>query len=124
MTSCRPLMIDISEYGFQFRGYPVTIVSEGVMAVISDSDHGVEPELAWILQSAKDWATLSAGRGGPAMTDCPSGWFFESFISPPPEGGTIVLISRFDQDGYPLSYERWVDRHPGGQWAIYLPSEC
>ena len=99
-------MIDISEHGFQFRGYPVTVASEGVMALISDSDHGVEPELAWILGMAEDTA-------GP---DEPSGWLFKSFISPPPEGGTVVRIERFGGI-------RDTDRHEGGMWSIYLPGE-
>ena len=98
-------MIDISEYGFQFRGYPVTIASERIMALLRQDGHGVAYRLSWILRSAKDTAE----------PDEPSGWIFEAHLRTP--GKPIpVRIERFGGI-------RDTDRHEGGQWSVYLPSE-
>jgi hypothetical protein len=97
-------MIDISEYGFQFRGYPVTVASGGVMAMISGPEHDPAREIARILRGARD----SAGAGEP------SGWIFCS----PLGGGRTVCVERF---GGIRDLDQ--DRHEDGQWSIYLPSE-
>jgi hypothetical protein len=98
-------MIDISEYGFQFRGYPVTVASEGVMALLRRDGHGVACRLSWILQSATDTAEL----------DEPSGWIFEAQLGTPAKP-IPVWIERFGGI-------RDTDRHEGGQWSVYLSSE-
>jgi hypothetical protein len=94
-------VIDTSEYGFQFRGYPVTVASGAVMSIISGPGHEVARALARILREAKD--TAEPGE--------PAGWLFRSRV-----GTAIVYIERFGGI-------RETDRHEGAQWSVYLPSE-
>jgi hypothetical protein len=93
-------MIDIEYLGVMFRGFPVTDVSERVMAMLRDSGRDLEGELARILREAKE-------------PDESVDWLFKSRI------GTVdvrvELIQRFD--GRPA-------RYPGhGQYRISLVSE-
>ncbi len=91
-------MIDISGLGFQFRGYPVTIATEGAMALLAG---GVPSNLGRLLRESHDTA-------GP---DEPSGWIFESDVN-----GKVVWIGRFGG-------LRETGRHEGGQWSVYLPED-
>ena len=96
------MTIDASSAGFQFRGYPVTIISEGVEALLRCCGESTETGLAAILHTATDTAE----------PDEPSGWIFQSRAV----GGVTVWIERFGG-------MRERDRHEGGQWSVYLPSE-
>jgi hypothetical protein len=97
-------VIDISGLGFQFRGYPVTVASYGVMAMLRDPSRDVGREIARILREAKE---MGAGP------EEPSGWMFRSQI-----GHTPVYLERFGGI-------RDVDagRHEDGQWSLFLSSE-
>ncbi len=86
-------MIDITSYRLNFRGYPVTLVSEGVAAMLAESSHGPDCDLSWVLRQAKD--TAEAGD----VFD----WYFESSI-----------------DGRPVSIERFGEP---SQWSVFLPGE-
>lgn len=94
-------MIDVTGYRLNFRGYPVTVVSDGVAALLAESSHGPACDLSWVLRQATD----TAGPGEP------SGWYFTSDID-----GTPVMIERFGGI-------RSADRHAGGQWSVFLPDE-
>ena len=50
----RCTVIDISSLGIQFRGAPVTLVSEGVAALFHRCDQNVESGVGLILRTATD----------------------------------------------------------------------
>ena len=99
--------------GINFRGYPVTVVSDTVGQLLDQAATGLatfytHAEAAHMLilealGNAKD----TAGPGEP------SGWIFESILC-----GETVWIERFGGIRDLSS-----DRHDGGQWSIYLPEE-
>jgi hypothetical protein len=93
-------MIDVTSYRLNFRGYPVTLVSDGVAALLAESGHG-SAWLSWVLREAAD--TAEPGE--------PYGWLFSSDID-----GHVVQVERFggvrDDTG-----------HHDGQWSVYLPGE-
>jgi hypothetical protein len=94
-------MIDVTGYRLNFRGYPVTLVSDGVAALSQETGLGLGSALGPVLFLATDTA-------GP---DEPSGWMFTSELD-----GHEVWIERFGGI-------RDEDSHKGGQWSVYLPAE-
>ena len=86
-------MIDVTSYRLNFRGYPVTVVSDGVAELLAESSHGPDCDLSWVLRQAKD--TAEAGD----IFD----WYFESDID-----GTTVSIERFGDPS---------------QWSVFLAHE-
>ncbi len=102
------MALNVSNSGQIFRGYPVTVISEGaddVLARAVEAAPGTADVtlLLAMLRDAVDTAEL----------DEPSGWLFKSSI-----GGTEVWIERF---GGVRDLSN--DRHEGGQWSVYLPEE-
>ena len=98
-TPERCAVIDISSLGIQFRGAPVTLVSEGVGAILR-LVNDVALGLDLILSSA-------AEVGEPDESGC----IFQSRVF-----GVTVWLERFDctfEDGH----------HEGGRWSIFLPDE-
>ena len=96
-------MIDISAAGLQFRGAPVTLMSEGVETLLYRCGESVETGLTVILHAATDTAELEYLDG--------SGCIFRVRA-----GGETVWIERFGctfEDGH----------HEGGAWSVFLPSE-
>lgn len=91
-------VIDISSLGLQFRSAPVTLMSEGVQALLSRCGESVESGLGSILRMATDVE--------------PSGCILKSSAV----GGVTVWIERFG-----CTFEH--DRHEGGTWSVFLPSE-
>lgn len=96
-------MIDATQLALEFRGYPVTVISEGVAELLPGDYHAASESLLATLSSAQDTAE----------PDEPSGWIFESELA-----GKRIWIERF---GGIRDLDR--DRHEGGQWSVYLPSE-
>ncbi len=94
-------MIDVTGYRLNFRGYPVTAVSDDVAALLAESSHGPACDLSWVLHQATD--TAEPGE--------PSGWYFRSELA-----GHTVMIERFGGI-------RSAGRHDGGMWSVYLPDE-
>ena len=91
-------MIDISAAGFQFRGAPVTLMSEGVEALFRRCGQSVETGIGLILRTAADIES--------------SGCIVLSFAV----GDVAVWAERFGctfEDG----------RHEGGKWSVFLPRE-
>ena len=89
-------MIDISSAGFEFRGAPVTLISEGVEALFRRCGQSVEGGIDLILRTAAD------------IEDC----IVLSFAV----GDVAVWAERFGctfEDG----------RHEGGAWSVFLPRE-
>ncbi len=97
-------MIDISGLGVQFRGYPVTLLSEGAAQAIG-TGHWAQDDLTAALLRALRAARDTAEPGEP------SGWIFEADLD-----GTAVWVERFGG-------MRSQDSHEGGQWSVYLPAE-
>ncbi len=104
-------MIDVSSLELHWRGYPVTLVSDGVAARLRASSHPAGGVLHGVLQEAVDTAE----------SDEPSGWLFESHLAGFAHVGlpdAKVWIERFggvrDLD---------IGKHEDGQWSVYLPSE-
>ena len=95
----RCAVIDISSLGIQFRGAPVTLVSEGVGAILRLVGN-VALGLDLILSAA-------AEVGEPGESGC----IFQSCIF-----GEIVWLERFD-----CVYEN--GQHEGGRWSVFLPRE-
>lgn len=91
-------MIDISCLGFQFRGAPVTIASEGVMALLGQSRGSQDAGLRAILRAAADVE--------------PSGCICQSRAV----GDVTVWMERFG-----CTYEQ--GHHEGGAWSVFLPNE-
>jgi len=94
----RCAVIDISSLGLQFRGAPVTLVSEGAMALFRRCDENVETGVSTILSTATDIES--------------SGCIVLSFAV----GDVAVWAERFGctfEDG----------RHEGGRWSVFLPRE-
>ena len=91
-------MIDISSAAFQFRGAPVTLVSNGVAALLHRCGEDIEIGVGLILCTATDVES--------------SGCILQSDAV----GGVPVLIERFD-----CTFEQ--GRHEGGRWSVFLPSE-
>ena len=89
-------MINISSAGFQFR--LVTLVSEGVAALLQRCGETVESGLGSILRTATDVE--------------PSGCILQSSAV----GGVTVWVERFG-----CAYED--GRHEGGEWSVFLPGE-
>jgi hypothetical protein len=101
-------MNDVSSLAFRFCCYPVTMVSDGVMAMLREPGLGVAREPAKILREAKE-------------VDEGVDWWLESRI------GTAIVLMNLRQrfDGEDIDGE---DYGPGdtpghGGWSIYLPSE-
>ena len=89
-------VIDISSAGLQFRGAPVTLISEGVEALLRRYDLSVETAVGLILRTAED------------IESC----IVLSFAV----GDVAVWAERFGctfEDG----------RHEGGEWSMFLPRE-
>jgi hypothetical protein len=86
-------VIDIGSAGIQFRGAPVTLMSEGVEALLRDCGADLE-------------ATLRAA----ADVD-PSGCIVQSAV-----GAGMVWAERFG-----CTFEQ--GRHEGGAWSVFLPEE-
>ena len=89
-------MIDISAAGLQFRGAPVTLISERVAALFRRCGQSAETGIGLILRTAED------------IEDC----IVLSFAV----GDVAVWVERFGctfEDG----------RHEGGEWSVFLPSE-
>ena len=91
-------VIDISSSGFHFRGAPVTLVSNGVAALLHRCGEDIEIGVGLILCTATDVES--------------SGCILQSDAV----GGVPVLIERFD-----CTFEQ--GRHEGGRWSVFLPSE-
>lgn len=91
-------MIDIGSAGLQFRGAPVTLMSEGVDALFRRCGQSVGSGLGLILRTATDVE--------------PSGCILQSSAV----GGVTVWIERFG-----CAYED--GRHEGGEWSVFLPGE-
>jgi hypothetical protein len=87
-------MIDVTSYRLNFRGYPVTLVSDGVASLLSESSHGPDCDLSYVLRQAHDTAQ---------PPDEPSGWYFTSQLA-----GQTVSIERF---GKPA------------MWSVFLTDE-
>lgn len=97
-------MIDVTDLSIQFRGYPVTLLSQGAYELIVKADtRPVEAHLLDMLATARDTAE----------PDEPSGWCFEAELC-----GEEACIERF---GGMRDLSR--DTHEGGQWSIFLPGE-
>jgi hypothetical protein len=107
-------VIDFTSAGFSWRGYPITIVSDGAADVLIPlREHGIprrflpnlvdlyRPRLSALLESMTDLA----GPGEPAD------WTFSGQLD-----GVTVWAERFggvrDDRG-----------HHGGGWSLYLPGE-
>ena len=86
-------MIDIRSAGIQFRGAPVTLMSEGVDALLRNCGADLE-------------ATLRA-----AADVEPSGCIVQSRV-----GAGMVWAERFG-----CTFER--GSHEGGEWSVFLPEE-
>ncbi len=89
-------MIDISSAGFELRGAPVTLMSEGMEALFRRCGQSVETGIGLILRTAED------------IEDC----IVLSFAV----GDVAVWVERFGctfEDG----------RHEGGAWSAFLPRE-
>ena len=91
-------MIDISAAGLQFRGAPVTLISEGVEALLRRYDLSVETSIGLILGRVEDID--------------PSGCIVLSFAV----GDVAVWAERFG-----CTFEQ--GRHEGGKWSVFLPRE-
>ena len=91
-------MIDISAAGLQFRGAPVTLMSEGVEALFRRYGQSAEAGVSLILHTAEDID--------------PAGCIVLSFAV----GDVAVWAERFG-----CTYED--GRHEGGKWSVFLPSE-
>lgn len=91
-------VIDISSLGLQFRGAPVTLMSEGVEDLLRRSGESVETGLGLVLRTVTDLE--------------PSGCIAHTFAL----GDVVVWVERFD-----CTYEH--GRHEGGRWAVFLPRE-
>jgi len=94
-------MIDISALDVHWRGYPVTIVSDGVRDLLGPTTRTASADLLVLLDEAEDVA-----RAGE-----PSGWLFRSHLA-----GEDIRIERFGGI-------RGADNHDGGAWSVYLPAE-
>jgi hypothetical protein len=91
-------VIDISATGVQFRGALVTLMGEGVEALLRRNGESVEVGIGSILRTATDVE--------------PSGCICQSSAV----GGVTVWIELFGctfEDG----------RHEGGEWSVFLPGE-
>ena len=89
-------MIDISCYKINFRGCPVTVMSEG----LANHLNGDMPSgLLYVLASAFDTS----------MPDEPSGWYFQSSTV----SGQSVCIERFAGIGVPVRVTRGKRARPG-----------
>ena len=89
-------VIDISSAGFEFRGAPVTLISEGVEALFRRCGQSTETGIGLILRTAED------------IEPC----IVLSFAV----GDVAVWVERFGctfEDG----------RHKGGAWSVFLPRE-
>ena len=93
-------MNDIRHLELNWRGYPVTLLSDGVARLLGPSP---QTELLVALASAQDTAE----------PDEPSGWIFATEV-----GGEEVWVERF---GGVRDFT--TSRHEGGQWSVYLPEE-
>ena len=91
-------MIDIGSAGLQFRGAPVTLISEGVAAMLRGCGESVEVGIGAILRTATDVE--------------PSGCILQSSAV----GGVAVWVERFG-----CTFEQ--GRHEGGEWSVFLPRE-
>ena len=91
-------MIDISSAGIQFRGAPVTLMSEGVQALLRRYDLSVETSIGLILGRVED------------IDRC--GCTVLSFAL----GDVAVWAERFG-----CTFEQ--GRHEGGAWSVFLPRE-
>ena len=91
-------MIDISSAGIQFRGAPVTLMSEGVEALLRRYDLSVETSIGLILRTAEDIES--------------SGCIVLSFAV----GDVAVWVERFG-----CTFEQ--GHHEGGRWSVFLPRE-
>lgn len=92
--------LDASGLNIHFRGYPVTLVSDGVVRLLG-GPASVPVGLRYLLAAAKDTAE----------PDEPSGWYFEADFD-----GTAISVERFGG-------VRSRDSHEGGQWSVFLPGE-
>lgn len=102
------MALNISACCLIFRGYPVTVISEGADDALGravDAAPGTVDVtvLLAMLRNAVDLA-------GPGE---PSGWQFRSRI-----GTTEVWIERFGG-----IRDLSAGTHEGGQWSVYLPGE-
>lgn len=96
-------MIDISSAGLQFRGAPVTLMSEGVETLLLVYLNDVMLGLGLILS---DLILNTAGDVEP------SGCILKSSAV----GGETVWVERFG-----CTFEQ--GRHEGGEWSVFLPRE-
>ena len=90
-------MIDISAAGFELRGPPVTLISEGVETLLRWYGARLKG-LDLILRTAEDVE--------------PSGCILQSSAV----GGVAVWVERFG-----CTFEQ--GRHEGGEWSVFLPRE-
>jgi hypothetical protein len=101
------MALDVSKGDLGFRGYPVTLLSEGVDRLLEDAAGdargGAWPLLLAMLRDATDTAE----------PDEPSGWIFQSRLC-----GQTVWIERFGG-----MRDLSNDTHEGAQWSVYLPKE-
>lgn len=93
-------MIDISNWDLRWRGYPVTVVSEGVAELLG----------GWTASAVGDLLSRAVDTAEPGE---PADWMFESEL-----GGTKIWIERF---GGVRNFT--TGKHEDGQWSVYLPSE-
>ena len=92
-------VIDVSSEDLQFLGAPVTLVSEGVEALLYRHGEDVRTGLAVILRAAID----TAGDE--------SGCIFRVRVC-----GVMVWVERFG-----CTFEQ--GHHEGGRWSVFLPRE-
>jgi hypothetical protein len=102
------MALSIGDGTLGFRGYPVTVISEGADAALARAVAAAPGTtdvtlLLAMLRNAVDLAEPGE----------PSGWQFRSHI-----GGTEVWIERFGG-----VRDLTAGTHEGGQWSVYLPAE-
>jgi hypothetical protein len=97
-------MLNVTGLRIEFRGYPVTQLSQGAYELIVKA--GTRPIEAHLL------AMLATARET-AEADEPPGWYFEAELC-----GKAACIERF---GGIRDLSR--DTHEGGQWSVFLPGE-
>ncbi len=102
------MALNVGSSGLIFRGYPVTVISEGADDALARAVEAAPgtADVTLLLAMLRDAVDT-------AEADEPSGWLFRSTL-----GGTEVWIERFGGvRDLPTS------RHDGGQWSVYLPGE-
>ena len=103
-------MIDISALGFQFRGAPVTLMSEGVEELLGRTRmvRAALAQLRWCGEKAEAPLDVILLTATAMADDCI--WQSRALGSVP------VWIERFG-----CTFEQ--GHHEGGEWSVFLPGE-